>query len=338
MKKRLDKFDNLRFLLMFVVVFGHILEIYSSPLGNQVYRVIYSFHMPLFIFISGYFAKYDRKKILTNLIYPYVVFQVLYLSFLQLILHKPDVIIQFTTPYWILWYLVAISFCYLLLPLFSVVSWKKRVLVVGALFGIGLLAGYENTIGYYLSLSRFLSFLPFFVMGYFAKDGMTWLANKKIPKKTLRIGRLATVALIIAAVGYVIQTPELTPVVFYHSLSYDMAKSNIFLKLSAYIVALIWIGSLFVLVPNRKIPMVTSLGCYTLPVYLLHGFIIRLVASLHLGEPIGHQKVLFAVGLAYGLLLLFSNSFMGRVLDRMFTANWIFDLIAIIKNRNRLWG
>ncbi len=83
MNQRLYKFDNIRFLLMFLVILGHLLEVIHSEVGSQLYRVIYSFHMPLFIFVSGYFAKYDRRKILINFIYPYLLFQSLYCFFFR---------------------------------------------------------------------------------------------------------------------------------------------------------------------------------------------------------------------------------------------------------------
>ncbi|MFZ7944441.1 acyltransferase family protein, partial [Neobacillus sp. 19] len=62
--KRSKYFDNAKFILIFLVVFGHLI----SPLKERdrilftLYTVIFLFHMPAFIFISGYFAKGFRKK------------------------------------------------------------------------------------------------------------------------------------------------------------------------------------------------------------------------------------------------------------------------------------
>ena len=36
-----------------------------------IYLVIYSFHMPLFAFISGVFARFSPEKIRNHLIYPF---------------------------------------------------------------------------------------------------------------------------------------------------------------------------------------------------------------------------------------------------------------------------
>jgi len=43
--------DNIRFFLIFTVVFGHILEVCDQFAGSWlVYNFIYTFHMPAFIF------------------------------------------------------------------------------------------------------------------------------------------------------------------------------------------------------------------------------------------------------------------------------------------------
>ncbi len=74
-------FDNARAILILLVVFGHMLQPYTSgdKYLSALYLVIYSFHMPTFLFISGYFAKnidkpYYLEKISKRLIVPYMIF------------------------------------------------------------------------------------------------------------------------------------------------------------------------------------------------------------------------------------------------------------------------
>ena len=57
-KTRDSYFDNLKTILIFLVVLGHFTNLNNSvPLMGAINNVIYSFHMPIFIFISGYFSK-----------------------------------------------------------------------------------------------------------------------------------------------------------------------------------------------------------------------------------------------------------------------------------------
>lgn len=51
MKERDYGFDNSKLILIILVVFAHLLEISTKNYGpnNDIYRVIYSFHMPAFV-------------------------------------------------------------------------------------------------------------------------------------------------------------------------------------------------------------------------------------------------------------------------------------------------
>lgn len=330
MNQRLYKFDNIRFLLMFLVVLGHFLEVIHSEVGSQLYRVIYSFHMPLFIFVSGYFAKYDRNKILVNFIYPYLLFQSLYCLFSGLMVKKSQIAIQFTTPHWILWYLLAVSFCYFLLPMFNVESKKAKVATVIGLFLLGLLAGYENTIGYYLALGRFISFLPFFVLGFYSRSLLGWLGKFNLSFKRKLVSNIGSLVVLTAVILVVVNTPELTVAVFYQSLSYQAGNSSVFLKLVSYGIALVWIFAMINLVPEKKIPMFTGFGRYTLPVYLLHGFIVRVIASFSDLDS-RFNSIMMAVAISYLLIAVLSNKLVGKGLNRFFTATWIVEIFKQIE-------
>lgn len=55
--KRMWQFDFLKFLSAFLVIFGHALLHYGYPrFDHPLCSFIYSFHMPLFMVMSGYFS------------------------------------------------------------------------------------------------------------------------------------------------------------------------------------------------------------------------------------------------------------------------------------------
>ncbi len=64
MANRDSYFDNARFILIFLVVFGHLIQSYvdANTFVATLYKFIYAFHMPAFILISGYFAKGIYQK------------------------------------------------------------------------------------------------------------------------------------------------------------------------------------------------------------------------------------------------------------------------------------
>lgn len=60
------KLDNFKGILIFLVVLGHIVGVSKEGVENIV-NYIYSFHMPAFVFISGYFSKNPSIKKILNL-------------------------------------------------------------------------------------------------------------------------------------------------------------------------------------------------------------------------------------------------------------------------------
>ena len=63
-KNRNIVFDLLKLFAIFLVLWGHVIQQFTILPGveNKTYQIIYSFHMPLFMMISGYFAVSIIKK------------------------------------------------------------------------------------------------------------------------------------------------------------------------------------------------------------------------------------------------------------------------------------
>lgn len=64
MKNRNVTIDVLKGITIILVVLGHVIQTIYSPDSydeNWIFKIIYSFHMPLFIFISGYLAGFKKE-------------------------------------------------------------------------------------------------------------------------------------------------------------------------------------------------------------------------------------------------------------------------------------
>ena len=166
---RNHRLDNIKGLLIILVFFGHLIESYAFyGKGQAVFQFIYLFHMPAFTFCSGYFASVNtsRKKLWTNIAYPYIIFQSLYYLFRVFVLKETINSVTFLTPSWILWYLLSLFFWNLLLPLFDTSKCKCALLITLTCFLFGLAIGFNPSAGYFLSISRtavyFLSLIHIF--------------------------------------------------------------------------------------------------------------------------------------------------------------------------------
>lgn len=153
-------FDNAKFILIVLVVIGHATpHIEGSVFMSLLGMAIYTFHMPLFAFISGYFAKdmiFSKRGL--QLVAKYLLIYLVYEMICGFIF--VDLIGFLLSPRTVAWYLLSLVTWYLLLPLFS----RKAYLIIPA-FVLSLLIG-DAGFGYFLSLSRTFTFLPFFVAGY----------------------------------------------------------------------------------------------------------------------------------------------------------------------------
>src|SRR3954453_4538382 len=107
MTQRTFYFDNAKFILIFFVVFGHMLRSFIEDHETiyTIYKVIYSFHMPAFILVSGFFAKgfYQKGyiiKITKKLILPYLIFQLIYTVYYYLLYERTAITVDLLDPQW----------------------------------------------------------------------------------------------------------------------------------------------------------------------------------------------------------------------------------------------
>lgn len=311
---RNNRIDNIKFFLIFCVVFGHMLELVDM---GAWYKVIYSFHMPVFIFVSGYFAQFNRKKIISALIYPYILFQCLYLLF-EAVLIKQNIAllkIQFTTPYWLLWYLMAMIFYYTLIP--YIVNGNFRILLGTAVF-LSLIAGMDASIGYYLSLSRFFTFLPYFILGV----GWKQLRADKLRKSPAV--KIVNVLLVLITCYVLVRYHFISNVMLYGSLSYARGHYNIFIKGFLLLCGINWIFFFMWIIPSKSIPLITSVGKNTLVIFLLHGFIVKYFK--YIGGIFVYSKsvnICLAAWISLVIVFLFGNYYIGSLGKLVFTGKWI---------------
>ena len=177
-------FDNAKLVLIFLVVFGHMIQPFSDGSSgiNTLYMWIYTFHMPAFIFLAGFFAKGSGNKayivnLAKKLLVPYLIFQLLYTVF-YFYIGKNGWQTGVFEPHWSLWFLCSLFGWHILLALFKKIpAWFSVSLAVL----IGLLVGYFGEIGHTFSLSRTFVFFPFFLLGYWVTEGQVmWLKRKSV--------------------------------------------------------------------------------------------------------------------------------------------------------------
>ncbi len=264
--------DNARFILIALVVFGHLLEplLDAHPWFGTYYRFVYSFHMPAFAFLSGAVSHdtldaHGMRSIAFRLLWPYLVFQGLYALAALWPLWPDSGPGSVTTPYWLLWYLLSLICWRLMLPLFA--RLRGRLLIA---FGVAVGAGCLGSIGYYLSLSRTLVFFPLFLMGW------QWAApwRRRSASPLVRVLAAATLVAIFVGAWRI----DLDARWLYGSYDYtDLGAALLPGAAQRFVLLLVASAgtlALLALVPRRHTP-ISGPGSRSLGAYVLQGFVIN---------------------------------------------------------------
>lgn len=271
--KRDARIDNLRAVLIFLVVLGHLYDTVFFPTSVFQNTLIYSFHVPAFAFISGVCFKYrgqDDRRILKNLLYPYVIFQIVWYLFFHYVL-KTNQELQFTTPFWTQWYLLSMAFWYAAATLLGKLGPKGEAAVMAVSILLALQVGYDPDVFYFLSASRTVVLFPFFYLGViFSRHESLQDFCRGIPAKILGLILAAGAAVYYALKRGSFNNLWLRHSYPYHALGYNWQVRGITLALAVGIILF-----LMAWLPGKKVRLLTWIGQNTMPVFVIHGFAVK---------------------------------------------------------------
>ncbi|HEY2492177.1 MAG TPA: fucose 4-O-acetylase [Paenibacillus sp.] len=308
MDNTLDKrgetyFLNLRFLLIVTVFVGNAIEpLINEMTGvHQLFLWILTFHMPLFVLVTGYFSKAKLhgaigRGILVQICLQYIIFQSLYSLLDITIFHVGSITHSFFAPYLLLWFLASHFFWRLLTLAMYKLSPIHQIIISLIL---GVMVGYLQLDGVWLSVSRTFVYLPFFLIGHhfnFEKFLNFFTFEKRLGAAFISTGIFVILGL------WGLNLPEGW---LFGSMTYMQLESygwfaGVF-RIALYLLQFISAAAFLAWVPMYA-GRITELGRRTLYVFLLHGFIIRLAYSSGLYQHI--QRPLDAVVLILSAVML----------------------------------
>ncbi|GAA2568586.1 MULTISPECIES: acyltransferase family protein [Streptomyces] len=267
-------FDNAKYLAIVLVGVGHawgqILD--GNRTVETLYRVLYTFHMPAFIIISGYFSRsFDLspkrvKRLVTGVVVPYVVFEIGYALHRRLS-EDPSNDISLLDPTYLLWFLCALFVWRLTTPIWQTVRWPLPISLA-----IAALASVTPSIGNDLNMQRVLQFLPCFVLGLLLRPEHFQLVRR-------RSVRILSVPVVAAAlvIGWW-SVPRMETGWFYRNAAVQATGapwwSGPVVTLALFGCSLVLTACFFAWVPGRRM-WFTALGAGTIYGYLLHGFVVK---------------------------------------------------------------
>ena len=138
-------FDNFKGFLIFTVVFGHFLFNYSiknkDSFINKLVNYIYTFHMPAFIFCSGFLSKSPNSQKLGSIIKLLLIYLVFNFFHAYILYIYKGIRINFLEPYNSYWYIL------------SLINWRMSIKFISNQFFpiimsfiISFIVGFSNDI------------------------------------------------------------------------------------------------------------------------------------------------------------------------------------------------
>lgn len=332
-KQRIALWDNARFVLIAIVVVGHLLTTVrtDSNLGFALYAGIFLFHMPAMILLAGLFSKPETS--------PKAVRSTVQLAVVWLIWEAIWAIIRgiggtppgegfLINPSWTLWFLVSLVTMRILLPYIAMLRHPLLFSIV-----IALVSGLSPQIGTEFSISRTLSLLPFFVLGWLIRD-RGWLDGEwftKPRRSTVALG-WATFAVMLLAFMIPADFKGWWRIDWWLTWRYDLAAAfergpvggwvpetfagvafgGIGITLVLLSIAAAITFALLLVVPRQR-TFYTKWGSRTLYVYLLHGPIVQLLRGTGVIDAIGLWGI-------WGIAVLIA---LGCVIAGVLSITWV---------------
>ena len=270
--------DNVKMVLVTLVVVGHAIGLVEATQGSHwVYDFIYLWHIPAFVFVSGYLSKsfeWDRRR-LKSLVYtlaiPYLLFEPALFYFRRGVAGEDVQGPLWLIPHWTMWYLIVLLMWRLVTPIL-----KRHWLFLPLSVIISLLGGLWNDDS--LMIPRFLGLLPFFVLGLHLKPRHL----KHLDDVWVRIAAVPTLIGIGVMAVYTDTWAE-TALLWYDTGYSDIPIDNEIVfqtRLTVMMVGLLGAFAAMSLIPRRSLGWFTTMGTATMVIYLFHGFVIKTVKAM----------------------------------------------------------
>ena len=323
--RRDDRFDNVRGVLIILVVIGHFLfPVYQTRFVTGIIYAIYVFHMPCFVMVSGYYAKsvykndWFRWGKVVQMLWLYILYECIVWVTEGLAYGQMEPIPNFFKESGAPWYLLCMAYFYMTLPLLHNVDKQSAQLVIVAVLILAVSFGkYLLQTGSWLCLDRMTSFLPFFYIGYFSTKSNVERYLLSPYKRSIDIIGLILTAIVFFLAYDVLLRYNL--VVFGTSYNRYIAEDyskiwlfNLIWYAVAFIISLGLIGSML----NRRMLIITALGRNTLQIYFLHRPIRDIMMYFGFYEwfnPHSKLNVVLLVLFCIGLTIFLGNGILGRI-------------------------
>ena len=267
MAERIYLWDNLKVMLMMMVVMTHSVNVYQID-GHEwiqyFWILIMTYTMPLFMMISGFWYKQrNAKYCLKHYLYPCLVFSVINIVGGAICGAYPEGNIPLKMG-WAMWYIWALFIYNLITPYLLKHIDVNRLLLFSII--VSFVCGIKFLSNSFLDAQRVVHFYPFYMIGMWlrTKESYIYHASSKIKSYGLCIFLLCNIVYAILCYvfpGFCYGTGFMG--------SHGLSIIGFTGKWGNFILTLVMSVCVILLMPNKQYS-ITRYGARTMNVYMLH--------------------------------------------------------------------
>ena len=299
-KNRVVYWDNLKGLLIFLVVVGHFWldASYRSVLTLPIV-FIFAFHMPFFTYISGYFASSKvNVKSVVKLLCLYIIGNILCYLFFSSSLSNV------WKPAYHTWYLLALLVWRFVTPYIAKEKWSLLLSVI-----LSIVIGFCPIVDNVLCVSRILVLYPFFLFGYKCRFGYCDFLNhwKFLNFLCAFSGAIVSFCCIFVSHNYSRENLLFFPYA---------GMSDMIYRIFVFLFSFCMIVVLRLCMVNKRLLFLSNWGQYSLWIYFFHRFIVLGLNSFMNGISRSWQYVFISIVFSVVICCVFGNPWVGNILNR----------------------
>lgn len=328
-KERLKIIDLLKGVAIFLVVFGHSIQygsgnyFYKEELffSNNLFKLIYSFHMPLFMLISGFLFYKTKNSILKvvvkskikALLLPLITWQSIFYIVSFLFISTLEFSLKKYTSSLIygLWFLWAVFYCSIIVLIIDKIIYEEKIKKF--LFLLIVIITFFTPDNLNLNLYKFV--YPYFLIGYYSNEFIRILEKKFKISNFVLITVIFFILLQLYNYDSYIYTSKYS-IIF----NENDVKTQLYINLYRFIIGLfgsIWMIFIIKYLDNnlneestlRKI--LELLGKNSMGIYIISGYIFLIFPKIKLFQYLNYYQTLFQT-----LLILFFSLFFMSIIKR----------------------
>lgn len=271
-KVRVYLWDNLKVILMLLVIMTHSVCLYQGERWTEFYWIlVMTFTMPLFTIISGFWYRPKSiKDTAIRFLYPCILFSIVNFLWGGLF-YEPYMThqVSYLSLGYAMWYLWALFVYYCITPVLLRFFSIGQLLILS--FLVSWIAGFFTGLNTQLQISRVICFYPFFLIGKFLHEYYL----HKIYSISTRQRIYAAVIFILAVVAYIVADCIVPGIVYITGFTggFGLSAGGFILRVFTQCICIVMSLALIALIPNRQL-FFTKYGLRTMNAYLLHMLIV----------------------------------------------------------------